>query len=302
MRILLTTISATLFTFFGYSQVTLTLRPDSLEGKDAVIWYLSDQAGTHGPTNDINYGNERSFLAHEWTWSGSEGTRRSLIDFDLSQIPANATITDAKLSLYAFPQSPDGGHSTLSGSNECRIQQITSTWNEDDVTWNTAPSVTSVNEVVLAASLVDDQDYLDIDVTAMIQEQYANPTANFGFMISMITQENYRAMIFGSSDNLDSTLHPKLVITYDPVNSISENDLDADILVYPNPSSNGQFSIKMEGEYRFKMRNLEGRTVYEQCTSVNGAHDVQVSNLAQGTYFIELNTGENTYVRKLQLN
>lgn len=302
MRILLTTILATLFTFFGYAQITLTLRPDSLEGKDAKIWYLSNQGGTYGPTNDLNYGNDQSFLAHEWTWSGDEGTRKSLIDFDLSQIPANATITDARLSLYAFPSSPDGGHSTLSGSNECRIQQITSAWNEDDVTWNTAPSVTSMNQVVLASSVVDYQDYLDIDVTAMIQEQYANPTANFGFMISMITQEHYRAMIFGSSDNPDSTLHPKLEITYDPFSSISENPFDDAIFVYPNPSSNGQFSIKMEGDYRFKISNLEGRTVFEQFTPVQGLHNVQVGNLASGTYFIELNADEHTYVRKLQIN
>jgi len=36
-----------------------------------------------------------------WTWSGAPVIYKSLIGIDLSQLPENATITDAKLYLYA---------------------------------------------------------------------------------------------------------------------------------------------------------------------------------------------------------
>ena len=206
----------------GFAQNTLTLQPDATDGKDATIWHLRDQSRSWGPSSDTPNGTDASFIAQEWTWYGNVGRRKGLIDFDLSSLPANSVITKAELSLYAYPNSADGGHSTLAGSNECTLQQITSDWDENTVTWNTQPTVTTVNSVTLSASLTENQNYLDIDVTKMIQEQYAHPNSNYGMMLSMDREAYHRAMIFGSSDHPNSELHPKLVITYNIVSDVSE--------------------------------------------------------------------------------
>ena len=37
---------------------------------------------------------------------------------------------------------------------------------------------------------------------------------NYGFMLKLETEEYYRRMVFASSDNNDSEIHPKLDIYY----------------------------------------------------------------------------------------
>ncbi|HAS39981.1 MAG TPA: hypothetical protein DCS93_05850 [Microscillaceae bacterium] len=197
-----------------YSQTTLTLQPGSAKGKDAFIWQLTDQSGRFGPTNTKNYGSEPQFIAHEWTWDGSVGTRRSLIDFDFSLLPANALVISAHLSLYGYPSSGDGGHSSLTGSNESLLQRITSAWDENLVTWNNRPTVTTQNQIKLSRSTSVGQDYLDIDVTNLVNDMLSNPTSAHGFMLSMQTQQHYRRLVFASSDHPDPLKRPKLVIIY----------------------------------------------------------------------------------------
>ncbi len=212
----------------GFAQDTLVLQPGAECGEDAYIWELSNQNGTFGTTEINNYGSSSSFLAHEWTWIGDPGRRHSLLNFDFSLIPAGATILDARLDLYGYPNSPDNGHSSASGSNESVIQRVTSFWEENTVTWNTQPSTTAANEVILAQSLNDYQDYTDINVTAMMQDMVNDPANSFGFRLSMITPAFYRSLIFASSDHPDPNKHPRLTIIYDANNPnpvISNNNL-----------------------------------------------------------------------------
>ena len=199
-----------------YAQDTLTIQPGAIEGKDAYIWTMVNQNGGFGPTSSTNYASDPAFLAHEWTWGGSSGSRQSLLEFELPTLAEGTIICEAKLSLYAFENSADGGHWPLSGPNNCLIRRITSAWEEETVTWNTRPSFTIQNQVEIAASTSNDQDYPDIDVTAMVKDMYADPTNSHGFMMTMKNRNYYRAMIFASSDNPDASLHPKLEIIYFP--------------------------------------------------------------------------------------
>lgn len=208
----------------SFGQTTVTFQPDATEGKDAYIWYLSNQAGQYGQTNTTNYGNAQEFCAREWTWDSDPGSRKSLIEFDLSTIPSSSTVLSAKLSLYAFPDAPGGGHSTLSGANDSYLRRIVSSWGENTVTWNNQPSVTTSGQIMLSASNSDTQDYLDIDVTTIVQDMVANPSSNFGFMISMAVQDYYRGMVFASSDHPSASKHPKLVVTYN--NELGIKDLE----------------------------------------------------------------------------
>ena len=189
----------------------LTLQPNSREGVDAVIW-------TERPDNA--WPDHKDFQAMGWTWYSlgyDGGVRRSLINFDLSSIPENAKIVDATLSLYYNPESVDvpstKGHSQRDGSNKSILSRITSDWSEEKVTWNNQPSFSTDNQVLVKASDSKDEDYV-IDVKDLVEDMVANPSESHGFMYMLDNENYYRAMIFASSDNENSDLHPKLVIEY----------------------------------------------------------------------------------------
>ncbi len=186
----------------SFSQITILLKPDAAAGKDAKIW-------SNNPNN--NYATDGDFIAAEWTWNGDEGTLRSLIQFDLSSIPFGSIITNAYLTLFYNPTSASAGQA---GLNASLLQRITSSWDENVVTWNNQPSFTTSNEVTLAQSTLPDQDYPDVDVTQLVQDMIDNPSSSFGFLLRLQTEQTYSSMKFASSDYTDYNLVPELEITY----------------------------------------------------------------------------------------
>ncbi|QHT67741.1 DNRLRE domain-containing protein [Rhodocytophaga rosea] len=190
---------------FAQTQQVLTLQPDSKVGKDAYI---------HEYMPDRNFGNDSKLPASAWTYDGTPGILRGLIAFNLTVIPPDAVISEATLSLYHSTDRANPLHSTLSGPNTTFIQRIVSPWQENTVTWDNQPKVTSQHQVVLPVSSRANQDYLSIAVTKLVQEMFRNPKANYGFMIRLQTESYYRALMFSSSDNIDPALHPRLTIHY----------------------------------------------------------------------------------------
>lgn len=189
----------------------LSLQPGS-EGKDA---YIHNNSTT-------NMGYHVDFNCMAWTSSGNSVFVRSLIDFDFSLIPDNTIIKSAKLSLYNNPNSLNnsGKHSeasvypTTGGDNGAYLKRITSSWEENLVTWSNQPTTTSTNQVLIPASTNSHQDYIDIDITTLLQDIINNKSTSYGLMLTLKTEVNYRALIFASSDNSDATKHPKLIIEY----------------------------------------------------------------------------------------
>jgi hypothetical protein len=198
---------------------TLTLQPDAVSGKDAAIWYIQDQTTSHGATNTQNFGSYTEFPSIEWTFSGSPGRLQSLIQFDLSSIPASATITNVQLILYDCAGCIDDNLGETGGlmgnSNTALIQRITSTWLENTVTWNTQPSVTTQNQVSVPSNTSFPIQTTTVDVTSLVQDMVANPTSSFGFLFSQQVSSPYRSMLFASSDHSNAALHPKLVVQYE---------------------------------------------------------------------------------------
>ena len=215
------------------SSETIILQPNAKDGKDCYIFYLPVQNGRFGATNTTNYG-DGYLAAMEWTWDGDVGSMRTLIEFDLSKIPRNSKIVCARLSLYFNEQNLSYNnknyekHSTLSGSNECWIARITSEWDEQKVTWNTQPNVTTKNRVLLPASERSMQDYENINVTQLVQDMINEPEGSFGFMLYMKKKQHYRSMFFAASDHENKERHPKLVITYEGnLNSNNPKSMEA---------------------------------------------------------------------------
>lgn len=210
---LIVSIVFVLYSVSGYCQDTIVLQPGPDEGKDAKTRLLSP---------DTNYGNGNDLTAHATSVLGPN-ISRSYFYFDLSFIDESTPIARAYLSLYidaGLPNYPPG----QSGSNESYIEMIIEDWDEHLITYNNAPSATTENQVYLPESTHNLQNYDSIDVTVLVQEMIANPGADFGFMLRLITEEPVRTLCFASSDYGIDSLRPKLTIIKDcgmPVSAFS---------------------------------------------------------------------------------
>lgn len=258
------------------------LRPDAIIGKDAII---DDRL------SDNNNGNHRDLGMFAWTNGGTPVNVRGLIDFDLSEIPENATINSALLSLYSYLSTANGSHSTQDGSNESVIQRIITPWEEDEVTWNNQPMSTSEDEIYMEASVNDIQDYLNIDITTLMQNSFEDPDNSHGFMLKLITEDYYRKLVFGSSDNDDPLLHPQLEVCYTVIESIIENEEIA-FKIYPNPASES-LMIDLQDNFNdvisIDILNSLGQQI-DQITSIVSINHYNVKELAAGVYVLKVNS------------
>ncbi|NTV84252.1 MAG: DNRLRE domain-containing protein, partial [Bacteroidales bacterium] len=185
-------------------EYTLEIQPGPEEGKDAQLWTIMP---------DNNYGDIPKFDCSGWTHYGVPGVNRGIIDFDLSAIPDNAEITDAKLNFYFVCLEPTYfGHT---GENDAYLQLITEPWEEDSVTWNNQPLTTETDQLYLPPSTDPYMDYTDLEVTNLIRKLHAEPENYHGIMLRLLNESPYRCLLFASSDYMDTVeMRPKLVITY----------------------------------------------------------------------------------------
>ena len=272
---------------------TIILQPKHNKGKDSFIYdFKSTQ----------NYGEHPEFSSISWTNGGTPVNARGLLEFDLSSIPHGATINSAKLSLYSFDSPSNGSHSTLSGSNESVLNRLTSSWDENTVNWSNQPSFTIQNQVILAESTNEIQNYLDIDVTSLVQDMVDNPNNSFGFLLKLVTEDYYRAMIFASSDNTDSSLHPKLEVRYSLDSSLSvEKFNDITFNVFPNPTINSiTVDVKKSHDKLFSIEviNSSGKIV-NQIRTNNSKTNIDVSDYPKGLYFVNVYFDESVSTKKI---
>ena len=194
-------------------------------GKDTPIWKFDDDCIGNGSTQtnaDRNFGTEETLWMKDWTWNAigcSGGTIRSLLCFtELSNIPSNAVIVSATLRLYGVTSDRNTSYPGAPASyyeNTVVVQQVTSPWNENTVTWNTQPSTTTANQFIIPQSTSQyNWNYTNSssELVAMVQNMVSGN--NYGFMLRLQTEQHYRNMVFASSDHPDASLHPELEVTY----------------------------------------------------------------------------------------
>jgi len=196
----------------AFSQVTqteMTFQPNACHGKDTHVGYITNIPSAA----NSNFGSLEEVVPFTWTFNGSPGSSRALIDFtDLQLIPQGTLVTYAYLSLYGKPSSltaPQGNF----GANDCYVQRVTGSWDENTVTWNTQPASTTTNQVTLPGSngVQFNYDVIDLNITTLVQDIINQPPASrYGFLIRLQTESTYRSLVFASSDYSDAAKHPKL--------------------------------------------------------------------------------------------
>ncbi len=195
-----------------FGQTTITIS-DGPKFTDVLISY---NAGNSSTAN-TNYNVYPRISASAWTSSGNLTYARTLLKFDLSEIPTDATVSSAFLYLNSDPthtsNSDWAANSTLSGSNAIYFQKITQTWDSTSVTWNTQPTVTDTDEVWVPQSTSTTEN-IQVDLTSFVQHWVQNPDQNYGMMMIFETEAYYRARNYVSKDHSNANLHPRLVVIY----------------------------------------------------------------------------------------
>lgn len=204
-KILLLISIITLLISNGFSQTTVNLSIDA----------NGDNAAIDNFYPNTNFPDEINYVSGAWTINSVPVFYRSLLKFDLSSIPTNAIIQSAYLSLYYAPQNNinNGQHSSLTHSNESVLQRVTADWVKTTVTWNNQPPATAQNQVILPQSTSGTQDYLNMDVTTLIQAM-ALPASNYGFLLKLSNEAYYARLLLAAGDYPDAGKHPQLTVTY----------------------------------------------------------------------------------------
>jgi hypothetical protein len=147
---------------------------------------------------------------------------RSLLNFDMSEIPSNATISDATLNLYDRDDVASTENNTIQIFRSLRDWSGTqSTWNiyKTGSNWGTAGSGNSTTDYestvlgFITRLSTDTAGWRDFELdTDVIQEMITDGDyTNYGFLIKTQTENVYNIVNFDSSAD---TNKPTLTINY----------------------------------------------------------------------------------------
>ena len=159
-----------------------------------------DDAVLDSSSADTNIGREEKLLI-----SNLHGTEiQTLLKFDLSALPntilGNTKVSKASMRMWIQDVKNPG---TL------EFYVITEDWDEDIVTFATAPKIDISPFGTVNVSLNDSQEYLLIDVTPEVQSWFDNETENHGFLIaaSRSGADDFVHLVIGSKEQSSSN-HP----------------------------------------------------------------------------------------------
>ncbi|WP_425400629.1 DNRLRE domain-containing protein [Aeoliella sp.] len=167
--------------------------------------HILDGGSTYPTLSSQNYGSFPYLNANF-----SDDTRSiGLLQFDISLIPSKATIVSSQLKLF---------HSRNDAlDKQYDLYEVTSSWDESTVTFNTGPSI---NPTAAASLTIPDKTsgtYRSWDVTQLVDKWVDGTDSNFGIWLEENPTPGDGPAYFTSSDWLDSSQHPILTIEYSVV-------------------------------------------------------------------------------------
>ena len=162
----------------------------------------SDDTYIRGDQPSNNFGSDNKFEVRP----DNGADRRGLVKFDLSSIPANATITSA--TLYLFEQSSKSGQTTS-------LHRVTSNWNENSATWQSwgSPGGDFDSSISYYTFIPDQGNCLvTLDVTSLVQLWVNGTYLNHGLMLYSAGPNH--TISYTSKEDGTASRQPKLDISY----------------------------------------------------------------------------------------
>jgi gliding motility-associated-like protein len=208
----------TFLTKLSLSQTdSIVFRPDSISGKDAMVWSINP---------NTNYGDKAQGTITAWTYLGTYSVKRLYLQFCLDGINPNLVIDSAIICLFNNPTSPshNGEHY---GENQFVIQSVTSAWDEHLITFNNQPTTTSNNQILVPKTNYEFQNFR-IRIDDLTRDLIRGE--NYGFYLKIENEQTYRSVVLATSDHIDKSRHPKLVIFYNEAKN-TRQELNQCILV-----------------------------------------------------------------------
>ncbi|RYZ95782.1 MAG: carboxypeptidase regulatory-like domain-containing protein, partial [Sphingobacteriaceae bacterium] len=211
-----------------YFYTAVTPIAEGVNDYNPVLCNSTSTTITLQPANNANelnfagYDNGSNISAHlkelcagAWTNNGVFFMRGAM-KFDLSGIPANATIVSAKLTLFSIPDPQNGDQINANSgpANSMFIQRLTQDWNATTATWTNQPTATSTNQVNIPHTSQNFLDLVDINVTGIVRDMLTQ--GNHGFQMRLQNESIYNVRQFASSVHSNTAKHPKLVVAYIP--------------------------------------------------------------------------------------
>ena len=198
---------------------TLVRQKVTVYGQGTVVtdFIPSKDAAIRSETPTTNYGNKQ-FLT---TNSLSTAPERSLLEFDLSSIPAATVIDSAVFNLYL---------SLWSGKNDnVKTYKVTNAWLEGNgdsngVTWDyrdkNGPVLWNIaggdyDTATAGSFTVKATGWYSMNLTALVQEWIDGATPNYGIILAPpLSAGNHKNYYISSEYTLFAGLRPRLTITY----------------------------------------------------------------------------------------
>ncbi len=190
--------------------------------------HLGTLADTFTNLNNDNNDAAQQIITYSWSSSTPHKPANTIIiKPDLSALPENILITEAKLFLY---QTDANGEATyvnsvhkITGKNPI-IDQVTGYNAFNGEPWTPVATGTTDNDVPLGlADIAPAEDTITLDsqtgyrtwtITGMVKDWVGNPAGNFGLLITGVPTNSETGRIFASTENQNGSIRPKLIISY----------------------------------------------------------------------------------------
>ncbi len=182
-------------TFFRSPPVTqaanVVIQPDGTTGQDTWVEYFSA----------TNHGSEATMQVYA---SGGAGINFSFIKFPLTAIPSGATVTSATMTILIT--------SNDFATNNWHLYPVTSSWDENTMTWNNQPAVDNGSPMLVdPGSLMGTR---DIDLTSWVQDWVNGTRTNYGIRIGFQSTSPNDTIYIATSEFGMAAYWPKLTVTY----------------------------------------------------------------------------------------
>jgi hypothetical protein len=165
-----------------------------------------------------------------WSWSSTTPHKPAntiIIKADVSALPQNILITEAKLYLFQTDAFGEDGYNNsvhkITGKNPV-ISQVNGKNPYTGGTWTPVPAGTTEENVPLGLADIaaaedtiaigSQEGYRSWNITDMVQDWVNNPAANYGLLIAGESTASEAGRTFAATENQESDLRPKLEIYY----------------------------------------------------------------------------------------